>query len=69
LFGTGYNGDDASNQKLSEQRAEAVKKVLIDLGIEPARLQTKGYGETKPIDSNVTPEGKANNRRVEFMKI
>jgi OmpA-OmpF porin, OOP family len=65
---TDSDGDDAANQKLSEQRAEAVKKVLVDSGIEGARLQTKGYGETNPIDSNATPEGKANNRRVEFVK-
>jgi OmpA-OmpF porin, OOP family len=39
------------------------------MGVDQARLQTKGFGETKPLDSNATPEGKANNRRVEFVKI
>jgi outer membrane protein OmpA-like peptidoglycan-associated protein len=66
---TDSDGDDKSNLKLSEQRADAVKKALIDLGIDSTRLQTKGWGESKPISKNDTPEGKANNRRVEFVKI
>ncbi len=66
---TDSDGDDAFNQKLSEQRAEAVKAEFVKAGIDAARLQTKGWGETKPIDPNATPEGKANNRRVEFVKL
>jgi OOP family OmpA-OmpF porin len=42
--------------------------VLVDQGIDASRVTTKGYGATKPIQSNATPEGKANNRRVELVK-
>jgi OOP family OmpA-OmpF porin len=66
---TDADGDAAANQKLSEARAEAVRKALIGLGIDPSRLTAKGYGSGKPVDSNATAEGKANNRRVEFAKI
>jgi ribosomal 50S subunit-recycling heat shock protein len=66
---TDSDGNDAANQNLSEQRAESVKKALVSFGIDATRLQTKGWGETKPIDVNTTPEGKANNRRVEFIKL
>ena len=66
---TDADGDDASNQKLSENRANAVKNQLTNMGIEAARLTTKGYGEAKPIADNATFEGKANNRRVEFTKM
>lgn len=65
---TDSDGDEASNQKLSLARAESVKKAFTDLGIEASRLSTKGFGETKPLGSNDSPEGKANNRRVEFVK-
>ncbi len=66
---TDSDGENASNQKLSEQRAEAVKKALTGLGVGAARLQAKGYGESAPVATNDTPEGKAENRRVEFKKI
>ncbi len=66
---TDSDGDDKSNQKLSEQRADAVKKILVELGVDGSRLQSKGWGESKPIGKNDSPEGKANNRRVEFVKI
>jgi OOP family OmpA-OmpF porin len=66
---TDSDGDAAVNQKLSEARAEAVRKALMDLGIDGSRLTAKGYGAGKPIDSNATDEGKANNRRVEFVKL
>lgn len=66
---TDSDGDDKMNQKLSEQRAESVKKALVDQGIDASRLQTKGLGESKPIDNNTTPVGKANNRRVEFVLV
>ncbi|MFN8355014.1 MAG: OmpA family protein [Spirosomataceae bacterium] len=65
---TDADGDDASNLKLSDARAAAVKTQLVSMGIDAARLSTKGYGETKPIGDNKTFEGKAQNRRVEFVK-
>ncbi|MBR8537005.1 OmpA family protein [Carboxylicivirga sediminis] len=66
---TDSDGNEASNQKLSEERAAAVKDVLVEKGIAADRLSTSGLGESQPIDTNNTPEGKANNRRVEFIKI
>ena len=65
---TDSDGDDVSNMKLSQARAEAVKTQLVSMGIDSGRLVAKGYGESKPMDNNSTPEGKANNRRVEFLK-
>ena len=62
-------GDDASNLKLSGERAERVMNTLIDMGISADRLSSKGLGETMPMDDNNVPEGRANNRRVEFVKI
>lgn len=59
-------GNAKYNEKLSQQRADAVKKNLVDkYGIEASRLSTKGYGLTKPIASNKTKEGRQKNRRVE----
>ena len=58
-------GKDAANQRLSEGRAEAVRNDLIKRGIDPARIEAEGYGETRPIDTNDTEEGRQNNRRVE----
>ena len=66
---TDSDGDDAANMKLSQLRADAVRTQLISMGIDAGRLTAKGYGETKPIADNTTPEGKANNRRVEFAKL
>lgn len=66
---TDSDGDDASNLKLSEERAQTVKSTMVKFGISADRLSTKGMGELAPLDSNDTPEGKANNRRVEFVKI
>ena len=57
-------GSDAYNQKLSERRAASVVKALTELGVEKSRLKAVGYGESKPIASNETVEGKAENRRV-----
>ncbi len=62
-------GDADFNMKLSEERAASVKARLVQMGIDSGRLTTKGWGESNPIDSNATPEGRANNRRVEFVKM
>lgn len=64
---TDSDGDDSYNLKLSQQRADAVKNKLVEMGIDASRLTTKGYGKIKPIATNTTPDGKANNRRVEFV--
>jgi outer membrane protein OmpA-like peptidoglycan-associated protein len=65
---TDSDGNAAINLKLSKSRADEVKKQLGLLGIDTARLTTKGYGATKPLKRDTTPEGKAENRRVEFIK-
>ncbi len=65
---TDSDGDEALNQSLSESRARAVMERLIDMGIPANRLKSAGWGESKPIGENTTAEGKANNRRVEFVK-
>jgi len=66
---TDSDGDDDLNLKLSEERAKAVKQAIVDTGIESSRLTTKGLGESNPVSDNTSPEGKANNRRVEFVKL
>ena len=63
---TDSKGSDAYNVDLSKRRAEAVVNYLIKNGIEPQRLQSKGYGESIPVASNETEEGRQLNRRVEF---
>ena len=65
---TDTDGDEAVNKALSQARADAVLKQLVSMGIDPSRLSAKGYGQAKPIADNSTPEGKAANRRVEFVK-
>ncbi len=62
---TDADGDDASNMTLSQSRADAVKARLMNDGIAGDRIMTKGYGETRPVGSNETAEGKAMNRRIE----
>lgn len=59
-------GKDEANQKLSDGRANAVMNELIERGISADRLQAEGRGETQPIDTNDTEEGRQNNRRVEI---
>ena len=66
---TDSDGDAELNQRLSQQRAESVVQALIDKGISPERLQAKGWGASKPLADNSTVEGKAQNRRVEFVKL
>ncbi len=60
-------GDTNSNLTLSRKRAETVRSYLIKNGIEPSRLVAKGYGESKPIAYNDTPEGRQKNRRTEVV--
>lgn len=66
---TDNQGGPQINGPLSERRAAAVKAWLVKQGIDAARLTPKGFGDTKPIDTNSTAEGRANNRRVEFARI
>lgn len=67
---TDSDGDDASNQSLSEKRAAAVKAYLVERhGVDDSRLTTSGFGESKPVAENDTPEGKQQNRRVELVKM
>jgi outer membrane protein OmpA-like peptidoglycan-associated protein len=65
---TDSDGDEAFNLALSKKRGKAVMEKLVSMGIDQSRLKYTGWGESKPIDNNTTPEGKANNRRVEFVK-
>ncbi|MEW7292213.1 OmpA family protein [Aquimarina sp. 2304DJ70-9] len=61
-------GQPKDNQKLSENRARAVLMALVDEGVDESRLSSQGFGDTKPIESNDTDDGKAKNRRVEIRK-
>ena len=60
-------GSDTDNQLLSENRAQAVYQYLVDRGIDSGRLQFQGFGETQPVDTNETANGRRNNRRTEFV--
>jgi OOP family OmpA-OmpF porin len=67
---TDADGKDDANLDLSKRRAASVKEALSkEFGIDASRMETDGKGENEPIDNNTTPAGKANNRRVEFIKI
>lgn len=61
-------GKKKDNQKLSQQRADAVRAYLVAKGIEADRIQAVGYGDERPIASNDTPEGRQQNRRIEAME-
>ena len=63
---TDDQGNDAHNLDLSDRRAAAVMAYLVKKGVPTARLQSHGYGETRPIQPNTTKPGRAANRRVEF---
>jgi outer membrane protein OmpA-like peptidoglycan-associated protein len=63
-------GGDAFNLELSKRRAAAVKNALVArFAVNTARLQTNGYGRSRPVDTNETPEGRARNRRVELVRL
>ncbi len=64
---TDNQGTDQKNQQLSQDRADAVIEFLVKHGVEATRLQGVGYGATRPIASNRTADGRAKNRRVEFI--
>ena len=65
---TDSKSSDSYNAKLSKKRVESVRKALVEAGIDPSRLEVCGHGEKKPIDSNNTAEGRAANRRTEFIR-
>ena len=64
---TDSSGTPEGNRRLSEQRAAAVKEALVRLGIEPARIDARGYGPAFPVATNATPTGRQLNRRVEII--
>lgn len=63
------SGSDTYNMTLSQQRAQSVAQALASRGVDGARIQAVGYGESAPIADNATPEGRARNRRVEVQII
>ena len=66
---TDSSGSYPSNQRLSDRRAAAVRLYLINSGIPSENLIAEGYGETRPVNSNLTREGQRLNRRVEIIRI
>ncbi len=65
---TDSDGSEEHNQSLSKARAEAVMQAMVEMGIDAGRMTARGWGESKPIVPNDTPENKAMNRRVEFVR-
>ena len=65
---TCWLGTEAHNQKLAEQRAQAVANFIVSQGIGPDRLVVEAFGEAKPVATNRTEEGRKRNRRVEVVK-
>jgi len=63
---TDWVGTDKDNQILSEGRSNSVKQSMVERGIDPSRMETEGKGESQPVDTNETEEGRQHNRRVEF---
>jgi outer membrane protein OmpA-like peptidoglycan-associated protein len=66
---TDNTGSAAHNQQLSAARARSVLGALVGLGIDPARLQSRGHGQDQPIADNASEDGRAKNRRVELIKL
>jgi OmpA-OmpF porin, OOP family len=66
---TDNTGNAAANKQLSIDRATALRDMLTQAGIDPARIATQGYGADKPVASSDTEEGKAKNRRTELVVI
>ena len=62
-------GDNAYNMALSEERANSVRDYLVSIGLDPNKIVTTGMGESMPIASNSTPEGRAQNRRVQILTL
>ena len=62
-------GSDEGNLTLSQARAESVRRYFIEKGVAADRMEAKGYGETKPVATNDTAEGRAENRRVEMSRL
>jgi outer membrane protein OmpA-like peptidoglycan-associated protein len=65
---TDNTGTVVGNQRLSEQRAQAIVNKLVEMGVAANRLSAKGMGQSAPLADNSTDEGRAKNRRVEFVK-
>ena len=65
---TDSQGDPESNQQLTQEQANAVARYLVEHGISAPRLTAKGYGDTRPIESNSTSRGRATNRRLELLR-
>jgi outer membrane protein OmpA-like peptidoglycan-associated protein len=66
---TDAQGSEAYNEKLSQGRADAVRGYLVGKGVEPERLEAKGYGSSRPVADNDTAEGRETNRRVDFVVV
>lgn len=66
---TDNTGSASVNRRLSQQRADAVRAYLVSQGVEESRLVARGYGPSKPVTSNATAEGRAQNRRVELTRL
>lgn len=66
---TDSDGDDIRNEVLSQERADSVVAALGQRGVDPNRLTAVGFGESKPIEPNITAEGRAVNRRIEFLVV